>query len=346
MATVQNHSTTSVDQLEALLSRPTEAVVSMMSRLQGDILFLGAGGKIGPSIARMAKRASDQAETSRRVIAVSRFSNSAIVNRLADCGVETVRADLLDPQQLQSLPDSENIVYLAGHKFGMSDNPPMTWAMNSYLPGSVMQRYRDSRVVAFSTGCVYGLTDITQAGAIETDPLRPNDEYSMSCVGRERIIEYFSKTAGTPTSILRLNYAVELRYGVLVDIAAMVLAEQPIDLKMGHCNVIWQGDANAMALSSLEYASSPAFVLNLVGPELLSVRRIAESFGEIMNKPVKFVGEESSSCLLTSGQRCQNLFGYPQVPVQTIIERTANWIAQGGTTHNKPTGFQVRDGKY
>lgn len=318
----------------------------MMSRLSGDVVFLGAGGKIGPSIAKMAKRASDQAKTSRRFIAVSRFSNSEVERRLQECGIETIRADLFDRQQLQSLPDSENVIYLAGHKFGVSNNPSMTWAMNSYLPGTVMERFRNSRVVVFSTGCVYGLSDLARAGAIESDPLQPADEYSMSCVGRERIVEHFSKTNGTPTTILRLNYAVELRYGVLIDVAQMVFAEQPIDLTMGHLNVIWQGDANAMALASLENASSPALVLNLVGPELLSVRRIAERFGELFKKPVRFVGDESSSCLLTNGQLCQKLFGYPHVPVQTIIEWTADWVKRGEPTHNKPTGFQVRDGNY
>lgn len=343
---IGTNGTLSVEQLEALLSRPSDSVVAAMSRLRGDILFLGAGGKIGPSIARMAKRASDQAEISRRVIAVSRFSNPAVKARLESSGVEVVTADLLNRQQLQQLPDAENVVYLAGHKFGVTDNPPLTWAMNSYLPGAVMERYRESQVVAYSTGCVYGLSKVSQAGAVESDPLTPTDEYSMSCVGRERIIEYFSNAFGTRTSILRLNYAVELRYGVLVDIAEMVWSDQPIDLTMGHVNLIWQGDANAMALASLEKADSPPFVVNLVGPEMLSVRRIAEDFGKLMNKPVRFLGAEASSCLLTSGHLCQKHFGYPRIPVQTIMEWTANWITRGGTTHSKPTGFQVRDGSY
>ncbi|GAA5504989.1 NAD(P)-dependent oxidoreductase [Novipirellula caenicola] len=337
---------TDIDQLEELISRPTEPVIATMLHLSGDLIVLGAGGKIGPSLARMAKRASDQAETARRVIAVSRFSDSASRKRLEEFGVETVQADLLDADQLNSLPDAENILYLAGHKFGVTDNPSLTWAMNSYLPGTVMQRYRESRVVAYSTGCVYGLSDLVRGGAVETDPLNPTDEYSMSCVGRERIIEYYSRTNSTPTSILRLNYAVEPRYGVLVDIAKMVLAEQPIDVTMGHCNVIWQGDANAMALSSLANVSSPPFVVNVVGPELLSVRGIAESFGRLFGKEVRFVGTESSVCLLTNGQRCHEIFGYPQVPVQTLIQWTADWLFRGEPTHNKPTGFQVLDGRY
>ncbi|WP_231612457.1 NAD-dependent epimerase/dehydratase family protein [Novipirellula galeiformis] len=343
---MQHIPATDITQLEELISRPTDAVISTMLHLSGDIIVLGAGGKIGPSIARMAKRASDQAETPRRIIAISRFSDSASRKRLEEFGVETVQADLLDTEKLADLPDAENILYLAGHKFGVSDDPSLTWAMNSFLPGTVMQRYRDSRVVAYSTGCVYGLSELVRGGAVETDPLNPTDEYSMSCLGRERIVEYFSRTNGTPTSILRLNYAVEPRYGVLVDIAKMVLAEKPVDVTMGHCNVIWQGDANAMALASLANVSSPPFVVNIVGPELLSVRGIAESFGKLFDKEVRFVGTESPSCLLTNGQRCQENFGYPQVPVQTVIQWTADWIRRGEPTHNKPTGFQVRDGKY
>ncbi|WP_040769174.1 NAD-dependent epimerase/dehydratase family protein [Novipirellula maiorica] len=346
MSSKQHVPPTDIPELEELISRPTDAVISTMLHLSGDILVLGAGGKIGPSIARMAKRASDQAETARRIIAVSRFSDSASRKRLDAIGVDTIQADLLDTDQLAGLPDAENVLYLAGHKFGVTNNPSLTWAMNSYLPGTVMQRYRDSRVVAYSTGCVYGLSDLTHGGAVESDPLNPTDEYSMSCVGRERIIEYFSRVHNTPTSILRLNYAVEPRYGVLVDIAKMVLAEHPIDVTMGHCNVIWQGDANAMALCSLAHVSSPPFVVNLVGPELVTVRGIAESFAKLFDKQVRFVGTESPSCLLTNGQRCHEMFGYPQVPVQTVIQWTADWLLRGEPTHDKPTGFQVRDGQY
>ncbi len=343
---VPNENVLDVDWLEGHMSRPTDAVVAMMKRLSGDILLLGAGGKIGPSIARMAKRASDQAETPRRIIGVSRFSDPAAEARLKAYGVETVRADLLDRQQLESLPDAENIIYLAGFKFGAAAEPALTWAMNTLLPGYVMERYRDSRVVAFSTGSIYGLSDLARAGAVETDPVQPTDEYGMSCLGRERIIEYFSSKRGTKASLLRLNYAVELRYGVLVDIAEMVFTEQPIDLTMGHFNVIWQGDANAMALCTLEKVSSPPFILNVVGPELLSVRRVAEMFGQIMNKRVQFQGTESPRCLLTNGHLGQQLFGNPRIPIGQIIQWTADWIVQGGETHKKPTRFQVRDGKY
>jgi nucleoside-diphosphate-sugar epimerase len=335
-----------VDRLELLLSDPGEAVVSLMGRLSGDILFLGAGGKIGPSIAQMAKRASDQANTPRRIFAASRFSNSDTESRLKTCGVETIRTDLFDRQQLGELPEVKNVIYLAGYKFGTVAAPSLSWASNSYLPGLVMERFQKSRVVAYSTGSVYGLSEVTRAGSVETDPLLPTDEYSMSCVGRERIIEHFSRTNGTEAALLRLNYAVELRYGVLVDIAKMVLAGQPIDVTMGHLNVIWQGDANAMALCSLEKVSSPPFVLNIAGPEQLSVRSLAETFGEIMKKPVQFEGTESSTCLLSNGGRCQELFGYPRVTVQKLIEWTADWVMQARKTHGKPTGFQIRDGSY
>jgi nucleoside-diphosphate-sugar epimerase len=335
-----------VEQLEALLSRPTESLISTMRRLRGDILLLGAGGKIGPSIARMAKRASDAAEVSRRVIAVSRFSNRMITAQLHACGVETIEADLLDSRQLQRLPDAENIIYLAGYKFGAVKAPSFMWALNSYLPGRVMEQYRDSRVVVFSTGNVYGKTLLTRGGAEEDQSPRPTDEYSMSCLGRERIAEHFSGKFGTSTTLLRLNYAVELRYGVLVDIAEMVLDEEPVDVTMGHVNVIWQGDANAIALCALERASSPPFVLNVTGPELLSVRSVAELFGRIMNKPVTITGTESLDCYLANSSLSHELFGYPRIPVRQLIRWIADWIGRGETTHKKPTSFQVRDGQY
>ncbi|QDS93786.1 NAD dependent epimerase/dehydratase family protein [Roseimaritima multifibrata] len=335
-----------LEELEERLSCPSAALVNEMAQIEGDILFLGAGGKLGPSITRMAKRATDEAGVSRRIIAVSRFSNQAAREQLNACGVETVAADLMSSEQLSALPDAANVIFMAGHKFGIANNPSSTWAMNSYLPGRVMERYSDSRIAAFSTGCVYGLSPLTQGGAIESDPLLPTDEYSMSCIGRERMVEHFSKVNQTPATILRLNYAVEMRYGVLVDIASAVFTDQPIDLTMGYCNVIWQGDANAMALRSLALADTPAFAINLVGPELLSVRRIADSFAQIFGKEVRFTGTESPECLLTNGNLCQQVFGYPQVPVQAVIEWTAEWIRSGGQTLNKPTGFQVRDGKY
>jgi len=235
---------------------------------------------------------------------------------------------------------------MAGFKFGAFDNPSLAWAMNSFLPGQVMQRYARSRVVAFSTGCVYGLSAVHAAGAVETDPVNPTDEYSMSCLGRERIIEYFCRAQDTPTSILRLNYAIDMRYGVLVDLAQMVYRQQPIDLTMGHCNVIWQGDANAISLRALEQVRNPALVVNVVGPETLSTRRLAEQFGKLMDRPVQFVGQESSSCLLTSGGLCQELFGYPQIPVGRMMEWIAGWILNEQPTYGKPTGYQVRDGRY
>ncbi len=335
-----------IERLELLLSSPSDELVSMMGRLRGDILILGAGGKIGPSISRMAKRASDQAGTPRRIIAASRFSRLEAKSRLEASGVETIAIDLLDAQQLESLPDVKNVIYLAGFKFGSWGQPSLTWAVNSYVPGLVMDRFRNSRIVAFSTGCVYGLSKVAMAGAIESDRLQPSDEYSMSCLGRERIIEHFSRENKTQAALLRLNYAVELRYGVLVDIAKMVYTGQTIDLTMGHVNVIWQGDANAMAICALEKTSSPPLVLNLVGPELLSIRRVAELFGEIFNKPVHFDGTESSTCFLSNGQLCHQMFGYPHVPVRRIIEWTAEWITESRTTNNQPTCFQERNGNF
>ncbi|WP_231690784.1 NAD-dependent epimerase/dehydratase family protein [Aureliella helgolandensis] len=347
MSNVNNLETIAdVTQLEELLSRPTDALVETMQRVSGDILFLGAGGKLGPSLARMARRAADQAGGNRRIIAVSRFSNQQAERGLQEFGVETVRAELLDTEALRQLPDAENVIYMAGYKFGAFGNPSLTWAMNSFLPGMAMQRFADSRVVAFSTSCVYGLSPWQSAGTVETDPLQPTDEYSMSCIGRERIIDHFSRTHGTSASLLRLNYAVEMRYGVLIDIAQAVYNERPINLTMGHFNLIWQTDANAISLQTLDHVSSPPMVINVVGPETLSVRRVAEEFGQLMGKQPRFNGTESDSCLLTSGERCHQLFGYPSVSAGKLIQWTADWIMRGGPTHDKPTGFQVRDGRY
>src|SRR5215475_8371403 len=301
--------------LEELLSEPTEGVVGAMKNLAGDIAVLGAAGKMGPTLARMAKRASDAAGIKRRVIGASRFSSSTLERRLADWGVETIRCDLLDRSALAALPEVENVVYMAGMKFGSTGQEWRTWAMNAYLPGLVAERYRTSRIAVFSTGNVYGLSPVAGGGSREVDDLNPAGEYAMSCLGRERIFEHFSRANDTKMTILRLNYASELRYGVLLDVAQKVHSGRPVSLSMGYLNTIWQRDASAVSLESLVHASTPPNVMNITGPEILSVRQLAEEFAAKMGKSVAFAGEESSDALLSDASKAFTLFGKPQVDI-------------------------------
>jgi nucleoside-diphosphate-sugar epimerase len=335
-----------IAELEELLSAPTEATIQALGALDGDIVILGAGGKMGPTLAHMAKKASELSGVSRRVIAVSRFSSSKLEFQLQQWGVETVRCDLMDPKALSELPDAADIVYMAGMKFGSTGQEWLTWAMNSFLPGLVSERYRNSRIAAFSTGNVYGLSPVSRGGSREDDPLNPVGEYAMSCLGRERIFEHFSRTNRTRMSILRLNYAVELRYGVLVDIAERVFTGQAVPLSMGYLNAIWQGDAAAMSLQALAHASEPPFVVNIAGPELLSVRRVAEDFGERFHKPVRFEGNELGDALLSNAKRAYELFGRPRVSVEQLMTWIADWVRRGGETLAKPTHFEERAGHF
>ena len=335
-----------VDELEELLSQPTEAVVRTLGVLDGDIVILGVGGKMGPTLARMAKRASEIAGVSRRVIGVSRFSSSKLEQQLQSWGVETMRCDLLDRNALSELPDAANVVYMAGMKFGSTGQEPLTWAMNSFLPGLVSERYRKSRIAAFSTGNVYGLSPVSAGGSREGDPLNPAGEYAMSCLGRERIFEHFSRTEHIKMSILRLNYATELRYGVLVDIAQRVFTGQAVPLSMGYLNAIWQGDASAMSLQSLACVSEPPFVVNIAGPELLSVHRVAEEFGKQLRKPVRFEGVESKDALLSDAKKSYALFGHPSVAAEQMMTWIADWVNRGGETLAKPTHFEERAGRF
>jgi nucleoside-diphosphate-sugar epimerase len=332
--------------LEDTLSTPTSGVIEVLSRLDGDVMILGVAGKMGPSLAAMVKRASDSAGVRRRVIGVSRFGSPSDEQDLQSQGIDTVRADLLDTDQLERLPDAPNIIYMAGMKFGSSGQESLTWAMNTFLPGMVCRKFSHSRIAAFSTGNVYGLTPVHGGGSVETDDLNPMGDYAMSCVGRERIFEHFSRSMNIPVSILRLNYAIDLRYGVLADLARRVWAGEAIDVSMGHVNVIWQADANAMAIQSLAHASSPPFILNIAGPELLSVRQVCEKLGAIMNKPPRLVGEESPTALLNNGEKGHRLFGRPRVGIETLIRWTADWVMRGGSSLNKPTHFETRDGKF
>ncbi len=347
MRALQNkNSIRDVAALEDLLSEPTAATVKAMAALEGDIVILGVGGKMGPTLARMAKKASDLAGVSRRVIGVARFSAGGLEEQLQSWGVETCRCDLLDRAAYSRLPDAANVVYMAGMKFGATGQESLTWAMNAFLPGLVSERYRDSRMAVFSTGNIYGFSSVSIAGSVEGDPLRPVGEYAQSCLGRERIFEHFSRTQQTKMTILRLYYATEMRYGVLVDVARMVFSGQPVPLSTGYLNAIWQADANAQSLQSLAHASTPPLVLNIAGPELLSVRRIAEDFAERWKTPVHFEGLETGDALLCNAQKACQLFGYPTVPVGQMMTWIADWVERGGANLAKPTHFENRDGKF
>jgi hypothetical protein len=335
-----------VEHLETLLSEPTALVIETLSRLDGDMIFLGVGGKMGPTLARMAKRADEQSGKHRRIIGVSRFSNPAERAKLESWGIETIACDLLEADQLSRLPDVPNVIHMTGMKFGSTGNEARTWAMNVWLPGVVAQKYRRSRIVAFSTGNVYGLSPVKLGGPLEDDPLHPSGDYSLSAVGRERILQYFSAVQETQMAILRLNYANEMRYGVLVDIARKVHHGEAIDLTMGHLNALWQGDANAMSLSAFAHVASPPFVVNLAGPEVLSVRRVAEAFGQHLGKPPRFEGKEADDALLSNGQLGHRLFGYPRIGPHQMIDWIADWVNRGGPSLDKPTHFEVRDGKF
>jgi len=334
------------DQLEDALSRPSEADKAALRELDGDLLILGAGGKMGPSLARRARRAADEAGARKRIIGVARFSTPELRERLEGWGVETIAADLLAPEQLALLPEVPNVIFMAARKFGSTGNEPLTWAMNTYLPALVAERYRASRIVAFSSGNVYPLVPVLEGGCTESVPPDPVGEYGQSVLGRERMFQYFSAQHGTPVTLLRLNYAVELRYGVILDIGLKVFENRPVDLRMGHVNVIWQGDANSVCLRSFSLANSPPEILNLTGPETIAVRWIARRFGEIFGVEPKLEGTESPTALLNNAARCHRLFGHPEVSVEQIIEWVAKWIAAGGELLNKPTHFEVRDGKF
>ena len=333
-------------QLESYLSEPTDEVIAALAALEGDVLILGVAGKMGPTLAKQAKRAIDAAGITKRVIGVSRFSTSGVQEDLQAAGIETIAADLLSENSLQNLPNIENVILMAGRKFGSIGNESLTWAMNGYMPGRVADKFRNSRLVIFSTGNVYPLTPVSYGGATENSPVAPIGEYAQSCLSRERICTYFSSQFDTPMAILRLNYAIDLRYGILLDIAEKVYAEEPISLEMGNVNVIWQGDANAVALRAFAHGQSPPLILNVTGPETVSVRYLASCFGTLFNKSPRFEGEEAETALLSNASRCHQLFGYPRVSLGQMIEWVAEWVRIGGTTLHKPTRFEVRDGKF
>ncbi len=334
------------EQLEELLSRPSAADVAFLKGLPGDIAIVGAGGKMGPSLARRARRAAEAADVSKRIAAVSRFSDASLTRALEASGVEAIACDLLDRAQVESLPDFDNVLFLAGMKFGASSRPDLTWALNTIVPAHVAQRYKDARIVAFSTGNVYPLTPPASGGARETDAPAPVGEYAQSCLGRERVFEHYAHEHGTRVLLFRLFYAVDLRYGVLVDIARKVQAGEPIDLGIGHANVIWQGDANSYALRSLGLAEASAPALNVTGEERLSVRRVAERFGKRLGRTARFTGSEGPVSLLGNAERCRSVLGEAEVSFDRLFEWCAHWVEIGGRSLGKPTKYERTDGRF
>ncbi|TDD22121.1 NAD-dependent epimerase/dehydratase family protein [Nonomuraea diastatica] len=330
-------------ELEERLARPGAGLVDDLGRLPGDIMILGAGGKLGPSLVRLALNAT---RGDRRIIAVSRFGEPGLADALRADGATVVTADVSDERALRDLPDAPNVVFLVGAKFGTQGRAHAAWFTNTYLPGRVADRFRGSRIAALSTGNVYPLVPVAGGGSTEDSPTGPVGDYAMSCLGRERVLTHFSETYGTRVALLRLNYAVELRYGVLVDLAQKVLAGEPVDLTTGQVNVVWQGYANEVTLRSLLLAGTPPYVLNVTGPELISVRQAALALGEALGKEPVFAGEEAPTALLSNAGRCHRLFGYPELTPAELVEHTARWVADGGPLLGKPTKFERRDGRF
>jgi nucleoside-diphosphate-sugar epimerase len=335
-----------LQELEDIMTAPSKRLIEDIKKIDGDLLILGIGGKMGPSLAKMAKRAMNEPGVSHRIIGVSRFSSGSLREELEDFGIETIAADLLNEEDLKKIPEVPNIIYMAGTKFGTHGNEHYTWAMNAYLPGRVAERFSESNIVVFSTGNVYPLTPVFHGGSIEGDEAAAIGEYAQSCLGRERVFEYFSRKNGTKMLIFRLNYAIDMRYGVLLEIARSVYEEKTIDLRMGHVNVIWQGDANEYAIRSLLHCSSPPKILNVTGPETISVRRMAESFGKRLGKEPRFIYEESPTALLSNAGKCFKLFGYPHVSLNQMIDWVSEWVLNDGPTLSKPTHFQEREGVF
>jgi nucleoside-diphosphate-sugar epimerase len=333
-------------QLDEALSTPCPALVEMMRRIEGDIMILGIAGKIGVTLGMAALKAIRQAGVSKRVIGVSRFSDPESRGKLEQYGIETIQSDLLDNDAVRRLPDVPNIIFMAGRKFGTSSSMETTWAVNTLVPANIASRFQQSTIVAFSTGCVYSLVPIESGGSKEDDCPDPVGEYAQSTLARERIFEYYSHMNKTPVCLVRLNYAIDLRYGVLRDIGDSVYAGQPVDVTMGYVNVIWQGDAINQSLLCLEQCASPPSVLNITGTETLSVKEIALEFGRQFSLDINLVGSESPTALLSNSSRATGLFGKPAVTVEQMIAWTAEWIKSGGPSLNKPTHFETRDGKF
>ena len=334
------------EELEESLSRPSPAAIEALAKLDGDLLVLGAGGKMGPSLAEMARRALNESGSTHGVVAVARFTRPGVRDGLAAVEVRTVACDLLDREAVGRLPDAGAVIFMAGTKFGTEGKESMTWALNVWLPGLVAERYPGVRTVVFSSGNVYPLVSVAGAGASEDTPPAPIGEYAQSVLGRERIFEHFAGTTGAQVAICRLNYAAELRYGVPLDIARKVFEGVPIDLSMGHFNTIWQGDANAIALGCLELAANPPRILNVTGTETISVRALAARFGELFHKRPSFAGREEPTALLSDASAALELFGPPRVSLDQLTQWIADWVKDGGESFAAPTQYEVRDGTF
>jgi nucleoside-diphosphate-sugar epimerase len=333
-------------QLEDVLAQPSDADVACVRRLNGDILVLGAGGKMGPSLARRVHQALRASGSRARVVAASRFSSAAARQELEARGIRTAVCDLLDPAAIAALPKCPYVLFLAGRKFGTVDRTDLTWATNTIVPFRIAEHFSDARLVVFSTGNVYPLVPVAGPASREEDVPLPVGEYAQSCLGRERVVEFVSRERGTAALIYRLNYAVDLRYGTLVDIARKVFDGQPVDLTVGVFNAIWQGDANSYALRSLELCAAPPAVLNVTGAERISVREIAKWFGVQFGRPPQFVNREGPVALLSDSSRCRALLGEPQVALPLLRQWVAHWVRSGGASLNKPTHFEVADGRF
>jgi nucleoside-diphosphate-sugar epimerase len=328
--------------LDDLLCRPSQALIDDLGKVDGDIMILGVAGKMGPTLAGLAKAALPD----RRIIGVARFSDARVKQWLQARGVETLNCDLLDETAVDALPKMPNIVFMAGRKFGAEGDLSLTWAMNAHVPALVAQAFQKSRIVAFSTGCVYPFVPVEGPGADEATAPNPPGEYAQSCVGRERMFEYFSRKFATPGRLFRLNYAIDMRYGVLHDIATKVLTGQPIDVSLGHVNFIWQGDASAQALRCLAYCDTPTSPINVSGHEILSVRDLAAGFGKLLAREPVIVGKEEPTAWLTNTSQATKLFGLPVVDTKRLMAWTANWVARSMPSLGKPTKYEVRDGRY
>jgi nucleoside-diphosphate-sugar epimerase len=328
--------------LDDILCRPSQALIDDLRKVDGDIMILGIGGKMGPTLAGLAKNALPD----RRIIGVARFSEPGVKEWLQARGIETIPCDLLDEAAIKALPQPPNIIFMAGRKFGAEGNLALTWAMNSHVPALVAQAFRNSRIVAFSTGCVYPFVPVNGKGADENMAPNPPGEYAQSCVGRERMFEYFSNQFKTPGRLFRLNYAIDMRYGVLHDIASKVLAGKPIDISLGHVNFIWQGDACSQALRCLAHCDTPTSPINVSGHEILAVRDLAAEFGKLFGKQPVIVGKEEPTAWLTNTSQAVKLFGLPIVDTAQLIKWTADWVARSMPSLGKPTKYEVRDGRY
>jgi nucleoside-diphosphate-sugar epimerase len=334
------------DALEEALSRPTAGVLETLRTLQGDIAVLGAGGKMGPSLARMVRRGCDELGDKRNVFAVSRFSSIDAKRQLEQHGVRALSCDLMDRDAVRRLPEAPNIIFMAGQKFGTADAPELTWVMNTLVPAIVAERYAGSRIVVFSTGCVYPLAPLSGPGSREEDALEPPGEYASTCVGRERVFTHFAKAHGTRVLMFRLSYAIDLRYGVLHDIAQKVMQGEPVDVSMGEANVIWQGDANARAIQCLARTESPPVALNVTGRERIGIRDVGERLGALLGRKPRITGRAGKTAWVFDASRSYEWFGAPAVSIEEMLEATAHWVAQGGATLGKPTHFETRDGKF